>query len=139
MKVIRYFGQFIDYPSAIAGAVIMGGIVGFINSDHGWAPALTAALKQASYTFLFGGLIIKLLYGLVKNIKNKHLSVFIPTIIVSVLTIALVYLLHSMKGTPKPFASTLPTILMAPPGFFALAWRKNRQMKLKGQQSTPVP
>lgn len=139
MKIIRFFGQFIDYPSAIAGAVIMGLVVGFINSDHGLWPAFTAALKQALYTFLFGGMLIKLLYKIELNIKPRYLSILVSTLSVSLLTIALVFLLHSMKGTPKPFASTLPTILMAPPGFFALAWRKNRQFKLKNRPSDPIP
>ena len=138
MKVIRYFGHFIDYPSAIAGAVIMGLVVGFINSDHGLWPAFTAALKQAVYTFLFGGMLIKLLYRIELSIKPKVLSMLVSTISVSLLTITLVFLLHSMKGTPKPFASTFPTILMAPPGFFALAWRRSRLSKLKSQQSKPI-
>jgi hypothetical protein len=48
----------------------------------------------------------------------------VATIIVSAVTIMLVYGVHSMKGTPRPFESTLPTIIMAPPGFLALAIRK---------------
>ena len=138
MRIIRFFGQFIDYPSAIAGAVIMGLVVGFINSDHGLWPAFTAALKQAFYTFLFGGMMIKLLYRIELSIKSQFLSILISTLTVSLLTITLVFLLHSMKGTPKPFASTLPTILMAPPGFFALAWRKKRQERLKNHKSGSI-
>jgi hypothetical protein len=133
MRLIRFFGRFIDYPSAIAGAVIMGAIVGLINSDHGFMPAFTAALKQAGYTFLFGGILIKLLYKLVVSIKPRIPAILISTFAISILTIMLVYLLHSMKGTPKPFASTLPTIILAPPGFLGLAWRK------KNKTSTEKP
>ncbi len=46
---------------------------------------------------------------------------------VSTLTIILVYAVHSLKGTPRPFESTLPTIILAPPGFFFLAWKKRKQ------------
>ncbi len=131
MRIIRFFGQFIDLPSAIAGAVIMGLIVGFVNTGFGWWPALTAAMKQAAYTFLFGGVLIKLLYLLAERIKNRISGVVISTITVSLLTIFLVFLLHSMKGTPKPLESTIPTIILAPPGFFALAWRKRNFSPVK--------
>lgn len=129
MQIIRFFGKFIDYPSAIAGAVIMGIIVGIINSDHGYISALTAASKQAAYTFFFGGTLIKMLYTLRMKIKPRFPAVLISTLVISSLTIVLVYLIHSMKGTPKPFASTLPTIFMAPPGFFVLAWRKKNKIQ----------
>jgi hypothetical protein len=124
MRLIRFFGQFIDYPSAIAGAVIMGLIVGFVNTGFGWWPALTAAMKQAAYTFFFGGLIIRLLYFLALKIDSKWPALIWSVVLVSTLTIILVYLVHSLKGTPRPFESTLPTIILAPPGFFYLAWKK---------------
>lgn len=124
MRLFKFIGKFIDFPSAVAGAVIMGLIVGAINFSHGSWPALTAAMKQAAYTFLFGGMLIKLLYSMTGRIKDRVSGVLISSIAVSLLTILLVFLLHSMKGTPKPFESTIPTIILAPPGFLALAWRK---------------
>jgi hypothetical protein len=135
MNPIRFLGKFIDYPTAIAGAIIMGFIVGLVNADHGLWPAFTAAMKQAAYTFLFGGVMIKLLYLLVIRIKPKIPAMIFSTLSVSLLTILLVYMVHSMKGTPKPFYSTLPTIVFAPPGFFALAWRKRKKSAVSSQQS----
>ena len=123
----------INYPATFAGAAIMGGIVLMVNIDHGWLPALTAALKQAGYTLLFGGAIIRLLEYLVERLHVNRFSVIIPAVLVSVLTISLVYLVHSLKGTPKPFESTLPTILLAPPGFFYLAKKKRKQFQSKSQ------
>ena len=108
----------------LAGAVIMGGIVWLINMNHGWWPATTAAMKQGAYTFFFGGILIKMLDTLVTRINNRYLAVVIATLTISVITIILVYGIHNMKGTPRPFESTLPTIIMAPPGFLALAIRK---------------
>jgi hypothetical protein len=105
----------------------MGLIVFFINLDHGWGPATTAALKQAGYTFLLGGVIIKILETIALKIGPRYMAIIISTIVTSLLTITLVYLVHSMRGTPKPFESTLPTILMAPPGFLALAIRTRRK------------
>jgi hypothetical protein len=125
-KPLIFFSRFIDFPSAIIGAVIMGLIVGVINSGHGWWPAATAAMKQAAYTFLFGGMMIKLLYIIVMAVPGKIKALILSVSTVSVVTIILVYLVHSLKGTPMPFASTLPTIILAPPGFFFLAYRKKK-------------
>ena len=108
----------------LAGALVMGTIVWFINMSYGWWPATTAALKQAAYTFLFGGILIKILDTIAVKIKNRYLAIVGATLLVSVITIILVYIVHNLKGTPRPFESTLPTIIMAPPGFLALAIRK---------------
>jgi hypothetical protein len=126
-KILKFSGRLMDFPSAIAGGLIMGVIVFFINFRYGLWPATTAALKQAAYTFLFGGVIIKLLYGMVHHIPGKISGLVIPVVVTSVLTISLVFLLHSTKGTPLPVHSTLPTVFLAPPGFFFLALRKKRQ------------
>jgi hypothetical protein len=127
MVIKKTLGRFFDFQSATAGALIMGIIVGIINIRHGVWPATTAALKQAAYTFLFGGAIIRLLYSIVLYIPGKTASLFLSVLIASVVTISLVYLVHSMKGTPMPVASTLPTAFLAPPGFFFLALRKKRR------------
>jgi Na+-translocating ferredoxin:NAD+ oxidoreductase RnfE subunit len=121
---LNFFSRFIDFPSAIAGAVIMGLIVGAINSGYGWWPAATAALKQAAYTFLFGGMMIKLLYVITLAIPGKVKALVLAVSIVSAITIILVYLVHSMKGTPLPMESTIPTAILAPPGFLFLAYRR---------------
>ena len=128
-KVINFIGKFIDYPSAFAGAIIMGVIVGIINMRHGAWPATTAAMKQAAYTFLFGGLIIRLLYYIALSVPGRVTSLLLSVFIASVVTISLVYLVHSLKGTPLPFESTLPTVILAPPGFFFLAVRKKNRSR----------
>ena len=128
MVIKKALSRFFDLPSAAAGAVIMGIIVGLINMRHGAWPATTAALKQAAYTFLFGGVIIRLLYSIVLYIPGRIAALILSVTIASVVTIILVYLVHSMKGTPMPLESTLPTVFLAPPGFFFLAWRKRRKV-----------
>jgi hypothetical protein len=127
-KLLDFFQKFIDFPSAIAGAVIMGVIVGAINFGHGWWPAATAAMKQAAYTFLFGGMMIKLLYVLAGKIPGKTISVIFSALIVTIITVALVYAVHSMKGTPMPMESTLPTAILAPFGFSFLAYRRKSKI-----------
>ena len=122
--ITAFLSRFINIKMGIAGAVIMGLIVWLINMGFGWWPATTAAMKQAAYTFLFGGVLIKILDTLAMHINKRYLAIFASALLVSCLTIVLVYLVHSMKGTPRPFEATLPTIIMAPPGFLGLAIRK---------------
>ena len=121
---MQFLNRFINIKMGLAGALIMGSIVWAINSSYGWWPATTAAMKQAAYTFLFGGILIKILDTFATKISNRYLAVISATLMVSSITIILVYIIHNFKGTPMPFESTLPTIIMAPPGFLALAIRK---------------
>lgn len=100
----------------------MGGMVYYMNRQFGFDQAIVAALKQAFYTFFFGGACVRISEILSVKIDNKWLGVLIGTIVASCITIGAVYTIHSMKGTPLPFESTLPTIVMAPPGFVFLAW-----------------
>jgi len=124
-----FIEKFIDFPSAIAGAIIMGLIVGAINFGHGWWPAATSAMKQAAYTFLFGGMMIRLLYTIVLAVPGRVFALILSVFIVSVLTIILVYLVHNLKGTPLPLESTIPTAILAPFGFSLLAYRKVKAAK----------
>jgi hypothetical protein len=123
-RILNFTGRYIDYPSALAGALIMALIVGFINRKFGIWPAFTSAIKQAVYTFFFGGILIRFLYILVLSIRGKIISILISVSVITIVTVVLVYLVHSLKGTPMPFESTLPTAILAPFGFSFLAYRK---------------
>jgi len=123
-KIVGFAGRFINFRMGAAGALIMGVIVVWINIDFWPGHALTAGLKQAAYTFLFGGMIIKLLETITLRINNKTAAIIIAVLVTSLVTIGLVYFVHSLRGTPMPFESTLPTIILAPPGFLALSIRK---------------
>jgi hypothetical protein len=125
-RSISFAGKFIDFKVAMAGAVIMGLIVGVINRDFGFWPAMTAALKQAAYTFLFGGMITKLLYFIAGKIPGIFASAIISSLVVTFITVCLVFVVHSMKGTPLPLESTLPTAVLAPFGFAFLAYRRKK-------------
>ena len=100
----------------------MGSIVFFINWDAGITMALMASLKQAAYTFLFGGMVIKLCEHLALRFP-KYLSLLIATIIPATVAIIATYLVHQFKGTPKPFDSTIPTIILSIPGFLFIGYR----------------
>jgi len=119
-----FLSKFIDFPTAFAGAIIMGVVVGVINRKFGLWPASTAAMKQAVYTFFLGGMLIKLLYIIADKIPGKFAGTILSALIVSIFTVALVYGVHSIRGTPMPLESTLPTVVLAPIGFGFLAYRK---------------
>ncbi len=109
---------------SLIGATVMGLIVYYINALHGFMPATVAAAKQFSYTFFVGGLILRLLNFLLKKLAHNLQGVIIAVLLNSIVTILLIYTVHSMKGTPEPFYSTMPTIILAPFGFFGVAIQK---------------
>jgi hypothetical protein len=117
----------IDYRGAIVGATLLGSIVFWINHHHGAALALSAAMKQATYTFFVAGFIVKNNEKLALKLRQPALSLLLATMVSSCLAVGLTFLVHSLKGTPEPALSTLPTALMGPPGFLALAWRARQQ------------
>lgn len=124
----------IDYRGAIVGASLLGGIVFWINHTHGTTMALSAAMKQATYTFFVAGFIVKNNEKLALKLQQPALSLLLATSVSSCLAIGLTFLVHSMKGTPEPVLSTLPTALMGPPGFLALAWRARHQAAIISHQ-----
>jgi len=119
----------------LIGAIFMGGVVFYINSDHGPMLATVAALKQAFYTFFIGGLILKILETIVIGIPHKTLAYICAVTAATLITVGLVYFVHSLKGTPKPFASTVPTIILAPGGFFYAARLKRNNKTIPGFKS----
>ncbi|TNF34865.1 MAG: hypothetical protein EP312_05265 [Gammaproteobacteria bacterium] len=119
----RLLDTHINYRMAFAGALVLGLTVFAINVAHGTAPALVAAGKQALYTFLVAGFITRHNERLAVRYANPWRAMPMAVGSSCALAIGLTYLVHSLKGTPEPLLSTLPTILMAPPAFTALAWR----------------
>lgn len=133
-KFVRIFHQFIDYKIAVAGAVFLGGVVFWINyfATHEIAGSTTAALKQGGYTFLFGGIFMKGCENLATKIKKRTLAIVAAIIIPSALTLLLTYTMHNLKGTPKPFESTIPTVLIIPAtAIWSYRKRKQQDIKLK--------
>jgi hypothetical protein len=127
----------INFKMGSLGAVIMAVVVWQINADHGVWPAMIAALKQGAYTLLCGGALIRLLENIVVRIEPPGLALFVATGFTSFLTIALIYGVHNLKGTPYPLESTIPTIVTAPFGFFILAYRKRRTRRKKEEVRDP--
>ncbi|WP_430810722.1 MULTISPECIES: hypothetical protein [unclassified Carboxylicivirga] len=119
----------IDVKMGSAGALFLGAIVFAVNYRYGWEPGLVAASKQALYTFFIGGVMTKMTENIVLHITHRAKALLLAVLLPTLLTSALTFGVHSLKGTPEPFISTIPTFLFAPPGFFVWAWRKRRQME----------
>lgn len=129
--------KYFDPVMGLVGAGVMGTIVFFINWDHGIGWGLFAAGKQATYTFLAGGTMMRITENIASYFKNDALSVFLAVLTPYFIAITLTYLLHSLKGTPEPLNSTIPTMLLAPWGFLWWALRKRKQLReLQKSKST---
>jgi hypothetical protein len=121
--------KFIDYKAGLIGAGIMGGLVFAINyhETHELFNSSTAALKQATYTFLVGGSIMRSCEHLATKIKKKTLAITSAVILPSMLTLTLTYGIHNLKGTPEPKKSTVPTTIIIPATAY-WATRKRKQL-----------
>lgn len=112
----------------LGGGLFLALVVFFINVDHGVTNALIAAAKQGAYTFLAGGFMMRFSENLSIRYKNQLISITLAVVVPSCVAVTLTYIVHSLKGTPEPFNSTLPTIMLAPFGFFWWAFRKRKQL-----------
>ena len=122
----RYF----DLKIGIAGALVMGTAVFCINyfSTHILFESITAALKQSAYTFVFGGFLMKGCEYIATYFKKDSIAILLAICIPTIITLLLTYGLHMMKGTPKPLASTIPTLAIIP-ATAVWAIRKRRLFK----------
>jgi len=125
-RIKTLMDRYIDYKAACMAAVLLGAIVFSINYKHGGAPATTAAMKQMAYTFFVAGLITRNNARLAVRGENTARSLGFAVSVSSMLAVGLTFGVHSLRGTPEPLLSTLPTLCLAPPGFFALGLRERR-------------
>ncbi len=127
LRRLRDWGaRYIDYRTAWIAAAFLGGVVWLINLSHGPLAALPAALKQAAYTFFVAGFIVRLCETISVRVGRAALALALAALIPACIAVGLTFLMHSLKGTPEPFRSTIPTLLIAPPSMFFWA-RKNRK------------
>ena len=122
-----FFDRYIDVRMAIAGAIVMGTVVWWINRDHGPLMASIAALKQGTYTFFFGGFVTKTCERLATELDPAPLALCLATLLPGGFAIGATLIVHHLRGTPEPLASALPTIVMAPPSLFVLGWIHRRR------------
>jgi len=122
--------KYFDFKIGLAGGLVMGVIVFFINynTTHETIGALTAAIKQGIYTFFFGGSIMKLCEIIATRISAKNLAIFLATLIPSFISLALTFGLHSLKGTPRPIESTIPTAVFVIPSTAVWGYLKRKKL-----------
>ena len=105
----------------------MGCIVYWINADHGFWAAIPAALKQAAYTAIAGGVLTRICERMAYKFENFALSIIMGSLVPSVIAVVLTFAVHMLKGTPEPLNSTIPTMILAPIGFVVWGWRRRLQ------------
>ncbi len=94
-------------------------------------------LKQGSYTFLFGGGVMKGCKYLATKIKKKSLALATAIIVPSLFSISMVYGIHQMKGTtPKPLESTIPTATLIIPATAFWGNKKRKELELNSLSSS---
>jgi hypothetical protein len=120
--------RFFDSKMGFAGAFVMGTIVYFINSSYGFYPALIAGMKQGVYTFFMASINMKICENIAIRYKNANLSIFLAVLVGSLMTIGGTFIVHSLKGTPEPLYSTIPTMILSPPMLLYWAVRKRKQL-----------
>lgn len=126
----------INYGAAFWGALVLGGMVYGINVSHGVPIALVAATKQATYTFFVAGLITRNNDRLVMLLDKRMLSLLLGILVSSSIAIGLTYLVHSLRGTPEPFNSTIPTMVLSPVGFLFMGILTQRQSSVSDAKET---
>jgi len=125
--ITQFVNKHYDYRTGLFGALVMGCIVYWINADHGFWAAIPAALKQAAYTAVAGGILTRICERMAYKFSNFTLSIFMGMLVPSVIAIVLTFAIHMLKGTPEPLNSTIPTMILAPGGFIIWGWRRRLQ------------
>lgn len=133
-RQLRGIHRYVDLRMSWVATLMMGTAVWLVNMDHGAGPASIAAAKQMAYTAVASGFLLRLCQRLAAGIESTVLALLAAVSAPSALAIVLTFGVHSMRGTPEPFASTVPTMLLVPPGFLVWALRKRRSERLAAER-----
>ena len=137
-KALDLGSNYVDYRMGRYGAIVMATIVFFINflgkkDELGISQAAlwstTAALKQGTYTFFFGGVIMKMSERLATEVKRRTLALILSCVIPSMVSLTLTFGVHNLKGTPLPAKSTIPTAIFVIPSTAVWGRMKRNNMK----------
>ena len=134
-QLIKYGRKYIDYRMGIYGAIVMATIVFGINyyGTQNTFGATTAALKQGTYTFFFGGVIMRMSERLATEVGKRTLALILACVVPSMVSLTLTFGMHNLKGTPKPLASTIPTAIFVIPS--TLIWGLMNRKRMDRSES----
>lgn len=124
--MLKFFTQYINFYAACFGGSFLASVVFYINYDYGAGAAAIAAAKQFVYTFFFGGMFARLCEVLSLKLDKSFFAIINATLVCTLLAGCVTFLVHSLKGTPEPWLSTLPTLITSPPAFVVLGWWTQR-------------
>ncbi len=149
-RILKFGSKYVDYRMGILGSLVMAGVVFSINyfgkripleyQHHLLFWSIVAALKQGTYTFFFGGVIMKGAERLATEISKRGLALVLACIIPSIVSTTLTFTMHSLKGTPRPLESTIPTMIFVFPSTAVWGYinRKKLEKRLKEEPVTDV-
>ena len=108
--------EVIDMRGGAIGASFLAASVWIMNMISTAPPdvlgSTTAAAKQWAYTFLVGGILFRFVTRFALRPGNAALAVTMATFVPGSFGCVLTYFVHSLKGTPSPFLSTVPTLFL---------------------------
>ena len=136
MSVIKSASKYIDFKMGLIGSVVMGLMVFGVNyfetaREYGSPEvmgSITAAIKQGLFTIFFGGAVMRFSERLSTEINNVYFAIISSSILPSTSSIILLFAIHSLKGTPEPFLSILPTAVFIYPWTVVWGIRQRRKM-----------
>jgi hypothetical protein len=136
-RFLKFFNKNVDYRMGVAGAVAMASIVFYINyyGTQNTFGASTAALKQGTYTFFFGGVIMRMSERISTEVGKRQKALLLACIIPSMVSLSLTFGLHNLKGTPKPVYSTIPTAIFVIPSTLIWGFIRRRKYDKKNRES----
>ena len=136
MSIVSWSSKYIDFRMGLLGSVVMGLMVFCVNYYEteiaNGIPDLigstTAAIKQGLFTIFFGGAVMRFSERLATEISNVYIAIISSSILPSTSLIILLLGIHSLKGTPEPFLSILPTAVFIYPWTAIWGLRNRRRM-----------
>ncbi len=129
IKILHSDSKYFEFKIGFAGGIIMGIIVFIINynATSETIGASTAAIKQGIYTFFFGGSIMKICEIIAIRIPSKKMAIVLAILIPSFISLVLTFGVHSLKGTPLPIESTIPTAVFVIPSTAVWGYLKRKK------------
>lgn len=127
-RELRGIHRYVDLRMSWVAASFMAGVVFVVNLGHGPGPASVAAAKQGLYTAVASGFLLRICQRLAAEPGPDWAALGKAVAVPSTLAILFTFGVHNLKGTPEPLASTVPTMLVVPPGFLLWAIRKRREV-----------